>query len=190
MTIQHSPTTLRKLLSDVSNKLSIPTPFKLTLVKKRPARAENTKMIKLSRYDMKQELNPALEFDKVRDSLKLPQLSIENTTRPDKLLAPHTLHMLIALEELKLVPDYAKRLAAIGYQPMINTQNHQLFVYTSKSQAKIKINYLNTSNDDLQETLLLRNLFQKHPGIQNTYAQKVFNPTDIDHSFDMPSELT
>lgn len=189
MTIKQSPTTLRKIFSDVSNKLSIPAPFKLTLIKKRPARAANTKMIKLSRYDMTQELNPNLEFDKVRDSLKLPQLSIENTTKADNPLAPHTLHMLIALDELTHTPDYKERLAAIGYQSMIATQNHQLFVYTTKSLSKVKINHLNTSKDDLQETLLLRNLFQKHPGIQNTYLQKAFNPTAIEHSFENTSDM-
>lgn len=179
MTITQPNLTIKQLLSNITTKLPVAKIFKLTAVEERPKRTATSKMIRLSFYDLYKEVNPQLEFNRIRKHLKLANLSIKpHAIAQESPLTAHTLHMHIPLDELINCPNYAELLAAIGYKAVISKGNNQLFVNNSKpnSQPSFKpnINVIDTSQGDPQEILLFHDLFYRHPGLK-TYQSKLFD---------------
>ena len=176
MMVKRSPLQIKQILSKLSTNLLAPKKFRLTLVHERPKIEPNTRMIKLTRYDPRERLNPNTEFEHIRTCLGLPNLTIETNPKDvqDHLII-HTLHMLIPISEMKHAPDYVKRLSSIGYNLIFDKGKYQLFV------NKREPVYMDSSKDTsaitttLQEDVLLRNLYSKHPGIQNTYQEKMLD---------------
>jgi len=190
MTVKHPPATLQNLFSIIGTKLKVDKPFALTLVQKQPRLEVDSKVIKLTCYDFHEAFNPQHEYNRILNCLELPYQSIKNiTARVKGDLAPHTLHLLIPLDDLKATPDYPKLLASIGYYSVIDKEKLHLFINKRrpvvepnvksniKPNVKPNVNVIEVSTEkEAHETMLLRSLERRHPGVQSTYQD---SPPDL-----------
>ena len=176
MIVKRSPLQIKEVLSRISASLLKPENFRLTLVHESSKLKANPRMMKLTRYDPYQRLNPNAELNCIRTCLGLPNLTIETNPKDvQEHLIIHTLHMLIPVSEIEHTPDYVKRLSSIGYNLIFNRGKFQLFV------NKREPVYVASSKDTLMATkilpedMLLRNLFSGYPDIENNYQEKVID---------------
>lgn len=135
MIIQKRSTLKRSTLKQWVTELKTPLAktFTLTFVHARPVHKKDSKMIRLTCFDFHEAFDPQLEFERIRNCLDLPSLSIQ--TRMDETkrrIAPHTLHLLIPAEELEEVLEYPKLLATIGYHCAIDKGDLKLFINKRK----------------------------------------------------------
>ncbi len=177
MSVKRHPVTVRQLLSTISTTIDtkVEKLFKLTLVQKRPRLNAVSKVIKLTCYDFHEAFNPQNEYNRILNCLELPYQSIQNITSKAKgNLAPHTLHLLIPLDDLEGVTDYTKLLASIGYSSVINTDKVHLFINKRKPASQkvtaANVNIIDvTTEEEAHEKMLLRSLERRHPGIKSTF---------------------
>ena len=174
--VKNSSLQIKQILSKVGGNLLVPKNFRLTLIHERPKLKTNTRMMKLTRYNPYERLNPDIELDEIRRCLGLPKLTIETNSKDvqDHLII-HTLHMLIPVAEIRHVPDYVKRLSSIGYTLIFDKGKYQLFVNKHQPVYMDNLKGVPGTTTTLQEDVLLRNLYSEHPGIQSTYQEKLID---------------